>query len=128
MDTKIKMSNFAMAECIESLSPFLDRKDIIGYAAARNTRYLREASYEFGSTKVEMLSKYGHPVVVDGIETDQIELRKDDPNFDFVLDKLNKLGVVEHEVTIFTITYEDVIDKLSGREILSIDWMLTEPE
>ena len=124
-DKTITITNFEMEHYISILSDFLDRADIIGYAAARNTRLLTEASLDHMRIKNELLRKYGSVVKdVDGNETNEIAITDNDEHFDDVKTQLDISGNTKHHVNLFMISYDDVINKLTGYEILSIDWMI----
>ena len=124
-DKKIKLTNFEMETYVSMLEPFLDRSDKIGYAAARNTRYLMDACADYSKIKVKLLEAYGTELKDEkGNGTGEMIISADDPNFDLVKKQLATSGEISHEVTIYKISYDDVIDKLTGREILQIDWMI----
>lgn len=124
-DKVVKMTNYEMTNKIGSLQSFLDRKDIVGYAAARNMRRLGEAEFDHEKIKIDLLNKYGTNVLDEnGVETGQMRLTSDNEHFAEVSAQLDISGNTEHEVTIFTISYEDVFEKLTGNEILQIDWMI----
>lgn len=126
-DKKVNLTNFQMEEYVNNLESFLDRNDIIGYAAARNTRILTEASSDYGRIKMQLLRKYGSPVKDEhGNDTDQIKITSDDEHFYEVAEQINLSGNISHEVTIYTISPNVVASELTGREILLIDWMLDE--
>lgn len=125
MDKKITLTNFKMEDYINSLSAFLDRCDIIGYAAARNIRLLQNGNIEYQNIKLNLLQEYGDTIKDDnGNPTGEYTIDTSNENFNYVKEQLDISGNAEHEVTIFTITYEDVINKLTGNEILEIDWMI----
>jgi len=126
-DKTMNMSNFLMEDYINVLSNFLDRKDVIGYAAARNYRRLADASLDYSKIKSDLLTEYGSPLKDEnGNDTNTMAINRSDPNFDEVKSKLELSGNIRHDVTIFTITYEDVINELTGNEILQLDWMIEE--
>lgn len=125
MDKTFKMTNDLMVRRADSLEPFLDRDDFIGYIAARNVRKLQEESMEYTKFRNDIIGKYGTKVTDEnGNETGEISLPATDPHFDEVISKIEEFANIKHEVTIFTITYDDVKGKLTGREILQIDWMI----
>lgn len=126
-DKTMNLSNFLMEDYINILSNFLDRKDVIGYAAARNYRRLADASLDYSKIKSDLLTEYGTPLKDEnGNDTNTMAINQSDPNFDEVKSKLEISGNIRHDVTIFTITYEDVINELTGNEILQLDWMIEE--
>ena len=56
-------TNGQMEQMLVSLQPLLDRRDIVGYAAARNTRVLRSECMEYLKRRDELISKYGEPEI-----------------------------------------------------------------
>ena len=55
----MELTNMQMEQMAESLSKHLDKRDIIGYAAARNTRILADELTEYMAFKGELMGKYG---------------------------------------------------------------------
>lgn len=125
MDKTMTFNNFDMSILLQTLEKHLDKSDVIGYAAARNYRRISDAMFEYNHTKNELLAKYGNEAVDDdGNKLGTYYIEPKNQNYQLVKDKLEKLGAIEHEVVIFTISYEDVLNKLTGREIIDLDWML----
>lgn len=127
-DKNITLTNYEMERACEILNKFLDRTDILGYAAARNIRRLHEASVDHAKRKNDLLNEYGKPIYDDdGNDTGQRKIGIDDENYDKVLNQLNVSGNIEHTITIFSISYSDILnlsDPLTGREIMDLEWML----
>lgn len=123
----MRLTNYAIEAKIAQLNPFLDRADLIGYAAARNVRNLRNAGAAYISTRDALISKYG---TIERDENDKPTGRYiipfNDPNFSTFKSEIDRIGNIEQDVDIFTISYSEVMDKLTGNEILAIDWMLTD--
>lgn len=117
--------NIEMELMIQSLEPFLDHTDIIGYAAARNTRILMNEIQEYMSRREGLVAKYGEEVLDDeGNPTGQIQLRFDSPNFKAYSDEITEWAEIEHEPPIYKIPAEKCIGLISGRQMLDIQWML----
>ena len=114
-------SNAQMSVMLESLERFLGRRDIIGYAAARNTRILTDASLEFIRRKDELIREYGTD---DGNGCICINAESD--NFPAFEREIAEYAVIEHEVELFKLPFDNAIDKLTGSELLEIDWMFEE--
>lgn len=125
----MKLKNIEMEQYILILSKFLDRTDIIGYAAARNTRILENASSEYQQYRSNLINKYGK-IELDSNDkpTGRVALSVDDENFKTYVSEIEEIASVEHEVCIFKIPYKSVINKLSGSDILDIDWMLDDSD
>lgn len=117
-----KYTNEQMMAMFDSLKPHLDRRDIIGYAAARNTRALRDELVEYSAIWDELVTKYGEN---DGA---QVRLSLDSPSFKEFEQEILPFAKIEHEPKLFTIPFDAAIDKLSGNELLEIDWMFEESE
>lgn len=122
----MKMTNVEMDAHIAELRLFLDRRDRIGYAAARNTRILQNACMEYMNRKDELISIYGEPELDEnGNPTGRKYIVIGDKAFDKYSQDIEAYASIEHDVDgIFKLKYDDVIDILSGEEILTLDWML----
>ena len=117
--------NIEMELMIKSLEPLLDHTDIVGYAAARNTRILTTEIQENITRLEELVAKNGEEVLDDeGNPTGQIELRFDSPKFKDYSDEIIEWAEIEHEPPIYKIPTEKCIGILSGRQMLEIEWML----
>ena len=123
---KKTFNNLEMVAMVQELRPLLSHRDIVGYAAARNTRVLSRSLTEYTAFRDRLVEKYGEPETDGdaGMETGRIVLKMDSPKFQEFLNELEPFNVMEHEVELMTLKYGDVIGALSGEEILSIDWML----
>lgn len=121
----IKEKNSELESKLMSLQPLLQRRDIVGYAAARNTRTLMDTLTEYINFKNDIMCKYGEEEKdEEGNPTGKIYISSDNPDYDQILKDFTEICNIEHDVQIMTLEYEKVIDVLSGEEILSIDWML----
>lgn len=123
----MKLTNLDMEQKIESLAPLLDRRDKVGYAAARNTRMFTDASLEYARRKEELIMAYGTPELDEnGNETGRRFIFMSSPEYDRYLEEIGEYAEIEHEVDVFTLPFSEVEGVLSGNEILMIDWMLEE--
>ena len=123
----VKIKNYELEARLMSLQPFLKRRDMLGYAAARNTRTFTETLTEYFNFKNDIARKYGKAETdSEGKPTGKVYIPSDDPNYEKVLKEINDISNIEHEVKFMTLDYVDVIENLSGEEILQIDWMLTD--
>lgn len=124
---KMLLTNFDMVSKIDQLSVYLDRTDVIGYAAARNIRRLQDACLEFIKKRDEVLTKYGDiDYDENGNDTGKRYITNESVHYQEVMDELGCIGEIKHEVEIFTIRYDLLNGVLSGSDILELDWMLTE--
>jgi len=125
----MRFSNARMSVMFESAKAFLGRKDIIGYACARNVRVLGNELTEYTRARNDLIEKYGKDVTdSDGNKTGQYSISVNSPSFVDFASELDKFSNIEHEVDIFKIGYDNVVGELSGEEILSIDWMLEDTQ
>ena len=107
----------AMAVSLQSL---LERRDKIGYIAARNTRIIMDALTEYYRFRNELVAKYGEEI--DG----QMQLSYTSPKFKQFSQEFKDIQNAQQDLDLMTLDYEDVIGELSGEEILLLDWMLEE--
>lgn len=122
---KLVKKNSELAAMLHQLEPILSQRNRLGYAAARNFRILSDTLTEYHKFKMELVEKYGEPdKAEDGTELPTVSLKVGSPNFKSFCDEMAPYNNMEHEVEIMTAKYEDVIDVLSGVEIVGIDWML----
>lgn len=123
----MKLTNSQIMERLENLSRFLDRRDIVGYAAARNTRILTEAVREFTQIQNVLIRKYGEQLTDnDGNEVDEIALSFDSDNFPDFIEEIRPYAEIEQEINLIALKYEQAIGLLSGTELLALDWMFEE--
>ena len=117
--TNVQMENMA-----GSLQKHLDRVDLIGYAAARNTRILRDELREYFGKREELVLKHGKPEVdEEGCETGKVVVPFDSPEFTAFLKELDPFAAIEHEPNLMKLKYGQAIGQLSGKELLELDWM-----
>lgn len=125
---KQKITNFKMEIMLEQLKPLLSLRNKVGYAAARNTRTLRNALTEYLLFKRELIEKYGEPDIdINGKSKGTISIDKNSPNFAAFSEEFEQIRSIEHEIDLMTLKYDEVIGVLSGEEILALDdWMLVD--
>ena len=120
----MRHTNGEMQQMLESLRPLLERRDIIGYAAARNSRILRVELTEFLERRDELVMKYGEADVdEEGNPTGQVSLKMTSPNLPAFANELQRYSSITHEFEPFRIKYDEAIGQLSGTELLSVEWM-----
>ena len=116
--------NVEMEQMAGALRKHLDRKDIIGDAAARNTRILTNELQEYTSIRNDLVKKYGTAETDEnGAPTGVVEVKFDSEEFPKFVEELDSFARIEHEPEIFKIKYEEAIGKISGTELLEIEWM-----
>lgn len=117
------LKNSEVFNRLRSLEPLLARNDKIGYIAARNYRFLSNSLVEYESIRMNLIKKYGEEGK-DEHGAPVYTLKIDSPNFKEFHDELAPFNEMEHEVELMMAKYDDVAGKLTGAEILAIDWML----
>ena len=123
----MRIKNRDVDAMIQALKPFLDNRDMIGYAAARNTRRLEDSAVEYVKFRNAMVEKHGTMEVDEnGNATGKISINPWDESFEDFVKELEPYAEQEHEVEIFKIPVSEAIGTLSGHEILALDWMLEE--
>lgn len=120
----MKYSNAQMYQYREQLKNLLERKDKLGYAAARNTRVLNTELTEFDKMKNDLIIKYGTKEVDgDGKETGNVIIKPDNERINDFLEEMERYSTIEHDVNLFQLNYTDAIGQLSGKELLDLDFM-----
>ena len=118
-------TNGQMEQMLVSLQPLLDRRDIVGYAAARNTRVLRSECMEYLKRRDELISKYGDPEIgEDGSPTGNSRIKIGSEGYKSFCSEIELYANIKHRPNLFKISYGEVIGKMSGNEILDCEWML----
>lgn len=121
------LSNTEMVSMLIEVEPLLDRVDKIGYAAARNTRILRNAAAEYLTMQDQFISELGEPELDEnGNPTGRIGLSADSPNFEEFQKRMRAIADIETDVEIFTLPMEEAIGNISGTQLLELEWMFTE--
>lgn len=122
---KRKLKNIQMEQMVNSLRPLLSRKDEIGYYAARNFRIMSDSLTEYYDIKNNLILKYGEPDLDEnGNQKGSTSINVNSTKFDEFVKELSPFCEIEHEIDIMVARYDDIVGKLTGEEILAIDWML----
>lgn len=122
---KLTKKNSEIVVMLRQLEPILAQRNRLGYVAARNFRILSDTLTEYNQFKMELVEKYGTPdKAEDGTELPTVSIAIGSPSFKSFCDEMAPYNNMEHEVELMTAKFEDVIDVLSGEEIVGIDWML----
>lgn len=122
-----KFTNAEMDNMIRHLRPLLAHKGKVGYAAARNTRMLNNAIVEYIERRNALIRKYGDSVKDEnGKVQPPTGISVNSPNFDKFYEELEPFAIIEHEVDIMKIKYDEAMDVLTGEEMLNVEWMLEE--
>lgn len=122
---KKSFSNLEIREHILSLQPILAQRNIVGYIAARNMRILSDALTEYSQFEREAIIEFGtEDKDSNGNPTGTTSIQPNSNSFNKFLEKMKPYQEITQEVSIMVAKFDDVINVLSGEEILSIDWML----
>ena len=120
----MELTNMQMDAMREVAAKHLDRRDMIGYACARNVRALEDELREYLDVKDALVVEYGaaeedeegNPTgsyrFVPGSEEHRAFLRELAPYMD-----------VTGDPRIMKLKYEEAIGKLTGQELIELDWM-----
>lgn len=120
-------TNAEMEQMLMALEPLLERRDIVGYAAARNTRVLRSEAMEYLNRRDELISKHGEPELnEDGMPTGRTQLRIGSEGYRSFCREIEMYANIKHRPNLFKIPYSEAIGKMTGTEILACEWMLVE--
>lgn len=116
------LSNATMMMMLRQLEPVLKQRNKIGYVAARNYRFLADALTEYEKFRSELIEKYGETETKEDGSV-EVSIAVTSKKFKAFCDELQPFNVIEHEVELMTAKYEEVVDILSGEELLKLDWM-----
>ncbi|WP_165170707.1 hypothetical protein [Adlercreutzia sp. ZJ242] len=120
----MKYSNHDMEQMLDAVEHHLDRRDVIGYAAARNSRILRDELREYLKVRDELVMKYGEADVDEkGNPIGSVSLQVTSEKFPDFLDEIGRFSTIEHEPDLFKLKYDEAIGQLSGKELLELEWM-----
>lgn len=119
-----KLTNIEMERMLGSLAPLLSQRNMVGYAAARNTRILRDSLTEYTTMRDSLVERYGDPVTDDdGNFTGQVSIHPGTESFSKFAEDIEPFMGIVHDVDIYRISITEAIGRLSGEEILAAEWM-----
>lgn len=125
----MKLSNVEAETMTLALQPYLERTDMIGYAAARAVKRLRDSCEEYLKKKTDLIQEFGQAVLdEEGNETGDWMISEDSESFTEIVKTLDEYGSITHEVELPTIPISEAANKLSGREILAIGFLFNDEE
>lgn len=120
----MKYKNIEMERMMSALEPLLGRTDLVGYAAARNTRMLSAECAEYMQRRDELIEKYGEPELdEDGNPTGHTMLKIDSPEFAQYASEIEQWALIEHEPEIFKLPASEAVGAMSGSQLLELEWM-----
>ena len=113
-----------MDQMVTTLTPYLDNRDVIGYAAARNVRIFRNELVEYYNYRDELIKKYGKKELdKNGNFTGRYYLDGKSDNINQYAADMSEFSIIEHDVNVFKIPFEKACDILTGNQILELEWM-----
>lgn len=124
----MRVTNAQAEAWLEALDGVLDHSGPVGYAAAVNTRRLREAISEYLSVKMGIIRRYGHEVIKNGVQTGEWVIPQQSPDLEKAEEELSEFAELEHEVDVMRLPVEKVVDELTGRQILELWFMVKDGE
>lgn len=121
--TMAKYSNEQWRCMANTLTPLLSRRDLIGYAAAVNTRRIGDAISEYEHIRGEVVKEYGTQDDNGGYF-----IAIGTPEYMDYERAISEVAAIEQEVNIMTVPLERACGELSGEELLDCWWMFSEEE
>lgn len=119
-----KFTNGQMSVISDALEKYLDRKDKIGYACARNYRKINDASLEFLKIRESAFKEYGEQEIgEDGKPTGAVFVDVKSENFSKFKEAVDAYVDIEHDVDVMMLKYDEAIGNLTGKELLELDFM-----
>ena len=115
----MRKSNAELEEMALSLAQHLDRTDRLGFAAARNTRLIRDALIDYRGKRDELVRKYG-----EAGDDGNVSISPASNKWAQFVEELAPLSEIEIDVDVFTVDEDDLVGKITGSQVLEIDWML----
>lgn len=121
----MKYTNAIMEQMIASLEKYLDRRDILGFAAAKNINTLRNEAREYLELKDKLIREYGEQIIDDdGMPTPQYRLEIGTEGFKKFQEEIEVFAKQEGDPKLYYVNPDAVIGLLDGKEILEIAWMI----
>lgn len=120
----MKLTNEKIAAmCRDLENGVLDNVGIVGYTAARNYRVLHDVAEPFFTQRNKLIMEYGEAQYDDDGNIDDYVVDPKSEKFAAFAAKYQELAEIECEVEILTLPEEKAIDAISGRQLLTLDWM-----
>lgn len=121
----MKMRNIDGEQYIKALEPLLNRTDIIGYAAARNTRIISESISDYTAKRDELIMKYGEQTInSNGQVVGGYSMNQGMVTWDEFVTELEPLAAVEIDVPVFQVSRNDAVGAMTGAQMLALEWMV----
>lgn len=122
----LHVSQAEAASMATSVEPFCDDRGLLGFACARNMRKLFDACLEYIKIRDAALSELGEVVTDADDRVVGYRIGPDSEGWGRFRARMEPFDGLECDVEIMTVPAAEVIGKVSGRESLTIDWMIEE--
>lgn len=118
-------TNAEMDAMISCMEPLLERTDCIGFAAAKNTRLLQNELVEYRQKKNELIMELGEKDLdAEGRENGNMSIKPGTPAMSEFSRRIDEFAKQKAEPKLMKLSAEDVIGKLSGSDVLRLEWMI----
>ena len=126
MIKSLHVSQSEAASMATSVEPFCDDRGLLGFACARNMRKLADACLEYIKIRDSALKEFGEGVIDANDRVVGYRIGPESEGWARFKDRMEPFDGLECDVEIMTVPASEVIGKISGRESLTIDWMIEE--
>lgn len=121
-------TNDELLKMLESLEPLLQRRDLIGYAAAVNAHRIGDATAEFQRIRNDLINEHGTPRVDEEGNVIGYSVIVGSAGHRAFKRDLAEVAGIEQDVDLMTVPLERACGELSGDELLATWWMFDEKE
>ena len=115
-------TNEEWRQMAESLAPLLSRRDLIGYAAAVNTRRIGDATAEYARIREELIEEYG--TLTDNTFTIIIG----SPEHAAFERAIAEVSNITQDVDVMLVPRDRACGELTGEELLDAWWMFDDTD
>lgn len=106
----------------ESLAPLLQRRDLIGYAAAVNTRRINDATAEYERIRNELIQEHGT------LTGDHYSIAIGSPEHEAFERDLAEVAAITQDVDVMLVPRDRACGELTGEELLDAWWMFDDTD
>ena len=117
----MRLSNFLLEQRLQSLEPALGCKGKLGFAAAKHYRKINAELTEYFEHKNSLIMELGEQD-----DDGNWFVSAESGNIPRFMEKLNEIGEIVCSVDVCTVTVADILDKLTGKEMAGISWMVSD--
>lgn len=120
----MRATNAEIAAMVEACERHLDDKGLLGYACARNARLLTLATVEYVQRRESAIREYGEEVLDAEGNVTGYTLNIGSEGWGPYREAMSEFDAIEHDVEVFKVDADKLVGKLSGKEMLSLDFMM----